>query len=136
MVIACCLKRDGHTLKSLKEHCHASQEQSRNVNVQTISVVLKDYSNDPVSKGNSAVDDSSEPELAFWCRAGCVSTVCVSALIFLALPAGILLCVYASNNADNELLTVGIIISCLPILTLPLIVLVLFNRRCIRSSRS
>ena len=50
-------------------------------------------------------------------------------------PTGVLLCVYASSNNDPEVLAVGIVLAASPVISMPLIIIVLYNRRRIQRLR-
>ncbi|XP_045166047.2 uncharacterized protein LOC123529673 [Mercenaria mercenaria] len=80
-------------------------------------------------------DEEETEELEICCLSGCLTTIAVGILFFLALPTGILLCVFASSNKDAEVLVVGIVLAVIPIILLPLIAVILYNRRRIRRLR-
>lgn len=80
-------------------------------------------------------DDEGSDDLEICCLSGCLTTITVGILFFLALPTGVLLCVFATTNNDPEVLAVGIVLAISPIISLPLIVVVLYNRRRIRRLR-
>ncbi|KAL4232301.1 hypothetical protein ACF0H5_009872 [Mactra antiquata] len=78
---------------------------------------------------NDDDDDDDNKRLNLCCLSGCLTILSVSILMFLALPAGILLCAYASSNNDSEVLVVGIVLASSPVISFPLIALILYNRR-------
>lgn len=89
-----------------------------------------------LSEQNEATADDKnkdgDEDLQFCCISGLVTSITVGVLLFFAIPAGILLSVYAASNNDHEVLVVGIVLTTLPVLAIPLIVVILYNRRRIR----
>ncbi|XP_060571552.1 uncharacterized protein LOC132729741 [Ruditapes philippinarum] len=80
-------------------------------------------------------DEEEVEDLQICCLSGCLTTIAVAILFFLALPTGVLLCVYATANDDPEVLAVGIVLAVSPVISLPLIIIILYNRRRIRRLR-
>ncbi|KAH3880664.1 uncharacterized protein LOC127865113 [Dreissena polymorpha] len=99
--------------------------------------VIRPIASQPSQMTTESKDDEDAANLDFWCLSGCVTTICSGVLIIIAFPAGVLLCVYASNNnvLDKNLLAIGIVLSLFPVIVLPIVVVVLFNRRRLKAIR-
>lgn len=79
--------------------------------------------------------DEEQENVKFCCLSGCLTIIFAVVLFFFALPTGVLLCVYASYNAEKEVLIVGVVLAISPLISVPLIVVVLVNRRKLRQLR-
>lgn len=81
------------------------------------------------------IEQDEEEPISICCLQGCLTACTLACLFFLVLPAGILVTVYSSSNNDTELMVAGIVLMVLPIIALPVVITILFNRRRIMKLR-
>ncbi|KAL3851705.1 hypothetical protein ACJMK2_015432 [Sinanodonta woodiana] len=79
-------------------------------------------------------DDEDEPS-GLCCIGGCLSGVAIGFVYLVIFPAGILLMVYATKSNDNAVLGVAILLILITLASIPIIVMVFYNRHRIRKFR-
>ncbi|KAK3102771.1 hypothetical protein FSP39_013834 [Pinctada imbricata] len=81
-------------------------------------------------------DDDDEPQTSgLCCLGGCLTGCAFCVLLLIILPAGVLLTFYASNNKDYGVLSAGICLIAVPLMSVPVVLIVFLNRRRIRRFR-
>lgn len=90
------------------------------------------YKGEKSVKEDEDIDEDEEQETGLCCLSGCLTGTATAILFVIVLPAGILLTFYAANNNDLGVLSAGIILIAIPILSLPLFIVLFYNRRRLR----
>ncbi|KAK3602020.1 hypothetical protein CHS0354_038892 [Potamilus streckersoni] len=79
-------------------------------------------------------DDEDEPS-GLCCIGGCLSGVAIGFVYLVIFPAGILLMVYATRSKDNAVLGVAVLLILITLASIPIFVVVFYNRQRIRKFR-
>ncbi|XP_061186675.1 uncharacterized protein LOC133194784 [Saccostrea echinata] len=74
-------------------------------------------------------DDDDEPSSSVCCLGGCVTGCALAILLLVILPAGALITFYAGNNEDYGVLSAGICMIAIPLLSVPTFIFIFMNRR-------
>lgn len=80
-------------------------------------------------------DEEDDEPTGLCCMSGCLTGCSLGLLFIVVLPAGILLSLYAINNRDYGVLSAGIILILVPIISIPVLVILYYNRRRLRKIR-
>lgn len=80
-------------------------------------------------------DEEDEEPMGLCCMSGCLTGCALGLLFIIVLPAGILLSLYSINNKDYGVLSAGIILILVPIVSIPVLITIYYNRRRIRKIR-
>ncbi|VDH97810.1 uncharacterized protein [Mytilus edulis] len=79
-------------------------------------------------------DEDDEP-MGLCCMSGCLTGCSLGLLFIVVLPAGILLSLYSINNKDYGVLSAGIILILVPMISIPVLIVLYYNRRRLRKIR-
>ncbi|XP_078340440.1 uncharacterized protein LOC111107134 [Crassostrea virginica] len=80
-------------------------------------------------------EEEDESSSSICCLGGCVSGCAFVVLLLVILPAGALITFYAGNNNDYGVLSAGICMIVIPILSVLTFIFIYLNRRRIRKFR-
>ncbi|XP_056001041.1 uncharacterized protein LOC130048405 [Ostrea edulis] len=80
-------------------------------------------------------DDEDETSSSVCCMGGCLTGCAFAVLLLVVLPAGALITFYAGNKNDFGVLSAGICMIGIPLLSVPAFIFIYLNRRRIRRFR-
>lgn len=87
------------------------------------------------TEGDAEIFEEDEEPMGLCCMSGCLTGCSLGVLFIIVLPAGILLSLYSINNKDYGVLSAGIILILVPLISIPVLVGVHYNRRRLRKIR-